>query len=344
MSTAFNLVVLDAFVKGWGWSMSYKRVLIIANKGWEANALMNVLLEVKACPDKFPWPIKLTHPLPPQITPTMSNPKPRGVFHFREERQGSTHEVQVEVWCIQDAMNTWVSSSSTKEKDEVLAVMYFGGKEEIDNDKEPDFVVAFGTAGFPGETSYNGCVFVGANTFIHDPFKDDLRNDEYWHSEQTGQLIGPSRFSAELFNPGLRIFDDSLKAQVESRFLAPPMNPARKQILVAASNYTAVGVVNITNYDDYAWADEEALHAFKNVCEEHRERPPIGSVETTHGVIRLQSETPFIFISGITDRIGHFNMEVGPRPYAQNFACAHNAGVVAAWLIPRIVSYLMVER
>lgn len=324
--------------------MPYKRVLIIANKNWEATALTNVLLDAKACPDMFPWPVKLTHPLPPHIESTSSKPKPRAVFHFQERSHGKTHDVQVEVWCIQDAMNPSVSSSSTKEKDEVLAVMYFGGKVEVDTDKDPDFVVAFGTAGFPGETSYNGCVFVGANTFIHDPFKDDLTNDGYWHDEQTGGLIRPSSLSAELFNPSCRIFDDSLKAQVESRFLAPPMNPARKQILIAAANYTSVGVVNITNYDDYAWADEETLHAFKEACQEHRERPPIGSVETTHGVIRLQSETPFIFISGITDRIGHFNMEVGPRPYAQNFACAHNAGVVAAWLIPRIVSYLMVER
>lgn len=323
--------------------MPYKRVLIIANKDWEATALTNVLLDAKACPDMFPWPVKLTHPLPPHIESTSSKPKPRAVFHFQERSHGETHDVQVEVWCVQDAMDPSVSSSSTKEKDEVLAVMYFGGKVEVDTDKEPDFVVAFGTAGFPGETSYNGCVFVGANTFIHDPFSDDLSNDRYWHSDQTGRLIGPSSLSAELFNPDCRLFDESLKSQVESRFLAPPMNPARKQILVAASNYTAVGVVNITNYDDYAWADEEALRAFKEACQEHRERPPIGSVETTHGVIRLLSETPFIFISGITDRIGHFNMEVGPRPYAQNFTCAHNAGVVAAWLIPRIVRYLMIE-
>jgi hypothetical protein len=323
--------------------MSYKRVLIIANKNWEATALTNVLLEAKACPDKFPWPARLTHPLPPQIEPTTSKPKPRAVFHFQERSHGETQDVQVEVWCIQDAMNPSVSSSSTKEKDEVLGVMYFGGKVEVGTDKDPDFVVAFGTAGFPGETSYNGCVFVGANTFIHDPFSGDVKNGDYWHSEQTGQLIKPSPLSAELFSPDHGIFDESLKSQVESRFLAPPMNPARKQILTTASNYTAVGVVNITNYDDYAWADEEALHAFKDVCEEHQERPPIGSVETTHGVIHLQSETPFIFISGITDRIGHFNMEVGPRPYAQNFACAHNAGVVAAWLIPRIVHYLNIE-
>jgi hypothetical protein len=323
--------------------MPYKRVLIIANKDWEATALTNVLLDAKACPDMFPWPVKLTHPLPPTSSGQLLKPKPRAVFHFQERNHGETHDVQVEVWCIQDAMNLSVSSSSTKEKYEVLAVMYFGGKVEVDTDKEPDFVMAFGTAGLPGEDSYNGCVFVGANTFIHDPFSGDLKNEKYWHGEQTGRLIGPSSLSAELFNPDCKVIDESLKSQVESRFLAPPMNPARKQILVAASNYTAVGVVNITNYDDYAWADEEALRAFREACKGHRERPPIGSVETTHGVIRLLSETPFIFISGITDRIGHFNMEVGPRPYAQNFACAHNAGVVAAWLIPRIVRYLMIE-
>ena len=136
--------------------MPYKRVLIIANKDWEVTALTNVLLEAKACPDKFPWPVKLTHPLPPQIVPTMSNPKPRGVFHFQGKRQERTHDVRVEVWCIQDAMNTWISSSSTKEKDEVLTVMYFGGKEEIENDKEPDFVVAFGTAGFPARQATMG--------------------------------------------------------------------------------------------------------------------------------------------------------------------------------------------
>ncbi len=225
--------------------MSYKRVLIIANKDWEATALTNVLLEVKACPDMFPWPVKLTHPLPPQSGLRASKPKPRAVFHFQEKNQGKTHDVQIEVWCIQDAMNPLVSSSNTKEKDEVLAVMYFGGKVEVDTDKDPDFVVAFGTAGFPGKTSYNGCVFVGANIFIHDPFNGDLGNDEYWHSEQTGRLIGPSFLSAELFNPSYRIFGESLKAQVESRFLSPPVNPARKQSLVAASNYTAVGVVNI---------------------------------------------------------------------------------------------------
>lgn len=67
---------------------------------------------------------------------------------------------------------------------------------------------------------------------------------------------------------------------------------------------------------------------------------PPSSNETTHGLIRLQSDAPFLFISGITDTLGSFNAEVAPRPYSQNFAAAHNAGVVAAWLLPRIVEYL----
>jgi hypothetical protein len=105
---------------------------------------------------------------------------------------------------------------------------------------------------------------------------------------------------------------------------------------VAAANYAAIGDVNVTNYDDYAWADPAALKAFKR----HDDTDPVGSLETTHGLIRLQSEAPFLFISGITNRVGYFNMEVAPRAYAQNFVCAHNAGVVATWLLPRLATYV----
>jgi hypothetical protein len=92
-------------------------------------------------------------------------------------------------------------------------------------------------------------------------------------------------------------------------------------------------VVNVTNYDDYAWADREAVEAMRRVDS----RNPVGSVETTHGLIRLQSSAPSLFISAITDREGRFNAEVGSRAYAQNFACAHNAGVTLAWLLPLLI-------
>jgi hypothetical protein len=54
----------------------------------------------------------------------------------------------------------------------------------------------------------------------------------------------------------------------------------------------------------------------------------------------VQSDAPFLFVSAVTDRVGHFNAEVTSRVYAQNFACAHNAGVATAWLLPRIVRFL----
>lgn len=319
--------------------MESKRVLVIANKNWEATALMNVLLEATACPEQFPWPVRLNHPMLPQNN--WRNPQPRAVFQFQEACQGRSQEVKVEVWCIQDAMDPSMSSSSTKEKMRVLPTLF---ARQDDKHITADFVIAFGTAGFPGETSCNGCVFIGANAFIYDPFgESQAGEDGYWHSNMTSRILPPPPLSQGLFGPQPGIFDDPMMSQVEARFIVPPMNPASQQRLFVASRYTAVGVVNITNYDDYVWADENALHAFEETTEAVGGNAQIGSLETTHGIIRLQSEAPFIFVSGITDRIGHFNVDVGMRPYAQNFACAHNAGVATAWLIPAITRYLSSE-
>ena len=61
-------------------------------------------------------------------------------------------------------------------------------------------------------------------------------------------------------------------------------------------------------------------------------------METTHGLIRLTwRRTPFLFVSGITDRVPLFNEEVAPRKYSQNFVAAHNAGVVIAAILPELV-------
>ncbi|THJ17143.1 MAG: hypothetical protein CAF45_016675 [Nitrospira sp. CG24E] len=318
--------------------MPHKRVLVIANKSWEATALMNVLLEPKGCPSEFPWPIKLSHPLPPRHD--WQSPQPRGVFNFQGNVQNKPYEVRVEVWCIQDAMDPSVSPSSTKEKVRVLPKIFSGMETGVPTSNRPDLVIALGTACFPGAKSYNGCVFIGTNVFIHDPYKSNTTHSEYWHSDNTNRLINPPPGSMDFFNPRNTFFDDVLRSQVETRLLSPPMKPATKPILLADNNYTAVGVANITNYDDYAWADLEALEAFKKANRGHQKKRPVGSLETTHGVIRLQSEAPFLFISGITDRLGQFSMDVGTRPYAQNFVCAHNTGIVTAWLLPRIVSFL----
>ena len=66
----------------------------------------------------------------------------------------------VEVWCIQDLMNPFLSFSNTAEKARVLPlIMQYG--------KPPDFVVAVGTAGFPDkQVSKNGSIVVGSRVFV----------------------------------------------------------------------------------------------------------------------------------------------------------------------------------
>jgi hypothetical protein len=61
----------------------------------------------------------------------------------------------------------------------------------------------------------------------------------------------------------------------------------------------------------------------------------------------LGSETPFAFISGITDRLNHFNDDVGgkdskgnTKTEAQNFVAAFNIGVYLASMLPKIAGWL----
>jgi len=301
-----------------------RRILVVANKRWEAAPLMAVLLETKAYPPGFPPPVEILY-VPPVTVPPPLSPPPRARFLI-----GQT---AVEVWCLQDTMDPKASASSTLAKIQALPNIFKWQNPEWDAYKAPDLVIAFGTASFPSETSYNGCVVLGSNVFIHDPFRGD-NDPNHWHDDRTETLLAPTPGSSSVFAPA--VLDEAYRYQVESRFLLPPLNPARDRILMASSSYTAVGVVNITNYDDYAWADLEAIDSYKAAIQKNQQKFPVGSLETTHGIIRLQSQAPFIFISGITDRVGYFNMEVGPRAYAQNFICAHNAGVAAAWLLPKI--------
>ena len=129
---------------------------------------------------------------------------------------------------------------------------------------------------------------------------------------------------------------DFERSTAECRFLPPPIAPANPMRLVFGNGYISVGIVNVTNYDDYIWADDAAIRAFHDE-EVHGH---IGSVETTHGIIREASSAPFIFLSGITDAEGAFDYQVTPRVYAQNTASAHNAGVALAWLLPALEAAL----
>ena len=79
--------------------------------------------------------------------------------------------------------------------------------------------------------------------------------------------------------------------------------------------------------------DETILSLYK-----HATQPgAAASLETTHGLIQVTcGDSPFMFISGIANRALLFDVDVGPLSYAQNTCGAHNAGIVLAWLLPKI--------
>ena len=108
-------------------------------------------------------------------------------------------------------------------------------------------------------------------------------------------------------------------------------------MILPAGNFVALSEVNITNYDDYAWTDRLAFERFR------AENPaaPGGSIETTHALIRIMSDAPFIFVSGLTDRLGYFNQDLGPRTVGQNFLAAHNAGIAVVWTLALILKKMI---
>jgi hypothetical protein len=301
-----------------------KRVMIVVNKWWECDPVMNVLLHAKARPPELGWPDSLHHPRPRPadraFPPGQPSVRPRAAWTLRN--------TVVEVWCISDLLeqlpdqNRFQSSSARKV--EALPLAFAG--------RAPALVVAVGTAGYPIESEeepgINGGVTAGTRVFIHDFHpKGDENPDSRWHDGPFDQLLDAT-LDQKGFD-GLFAFD---RDEALKRFVRPPNRPVDPVLLADAGN-ASVGAVNVTNYAEYEQSDKAALEAFAKLGSAS---PPV-SMETTHGLIRLAAgKAPFLFVSGIPDRVGHFKEEVDPNEYAQNFAASHNVGVVVAWMVPRI--------
>lgn len=278
-------------------------ILIVANKDWEAEPLVNVLRHPKARPKSLSESRKL---------PSIEN------VRLVIEGDGFV----AEVLCISDFMDKKAHSSSTAEKAKVL--------ENIFERVEPTIVVAFGTGSYPGASSYNGCVSMGTKTYIHNAYPKKSNPESNWDHPDTGRLIDSS-----LGEPLFRQIKRTSLLEAEARFVSPPINSAKQLFIFSAYENVGLGVVNITNYSDYHRVDREALDAFA----ESDSRSPIGSVETTHGVIHMLSSAPFLFVTGIANRLGYFSHEAAPRKYAQDFAAAHNAAVTMAWILPDLAAH-----
>jgi hypothetical protein len=293
----------------------------MANKWWEADPLCGVLIHDKArSPEltefsyqRYPAP-RAKRPKPGDPLPPDPQPLPRMVF-----RCGNA---SVEVWCLEELMNPGAHPSSSAEKARVLRQVFTS---------HANLVVAFGTAGSREGVSSNGSVVIGRQVFVHDPLRSEVDRTGLWDVPLQDQLIDSA------FPYGaLGKWDDQARLAAEARFLPTPIAPAQPPLIIGSEGMVSVGVVNITKYEDYCWADRRALQRFASAVPTRQ----AGSIETTHGIIRFASEAPFVYVSAITDTEGLFDFQVSPRAYSQNTAAAHNAGVALAWMLPSLIRSL----
>lgn len=306
-----------------------ERILVIANKTWEAAPLVHALFSERARPHEV-------HPIARLYDPDLA---PAG--HVRPRVELAVERANVQVYCIEDLMDPQAGASNTAEKMRVLprifdeATLLFGGA--------PDALVAFGTAGIPAPIAFNGCVTIGTRTFVHDPYtgfprgerriaRRDGTSEAMW-TDPRCDTVQDSAIDQRWF----AAVPNATRFEAEARFVRPPIRGGDPLTVLSGPGFAAVSTVNVTSYDDYVWADPASLAALRSHA-----RLEVGSQETTHGLIRLACEQAmgdkphFFFVSGITDSAGLFDMDVTPRAYAQNFAAAHNAGVALAWLLPEI--------
>ena len=303
--------------------MAEKRIAVFANKWWEADPLCAVLIHDKARPGAYTAFKYLTYPAPRAVKPPAgARPQnPPSDPRLTCECAGA----QVEIWCVEELMNPAEPSSSSLEKSRVL-------KGAFKKRGVPDLVVAFGTAGSADtNVTLNGSVVIGRKVFVHDAFGDRADRSGLWQPTSPDAVVDSTL-------PGgfLNKLDQEARPSAEARMLTSPIDPGIPPRVLIGNSLVSVGVVNVTDYGDYTWADAEALDAFGHL--EHPGRA--ASVETTHGVIRDSSTAPFLYVSGISDSEGLFDCQVTPREYAQNFVAAHNAALALVWLLPSMVTSL----
>lgn len=217
-------------------------------------------------------------------------------------------------------LTSGVSGSSTEEKARVLPALFAN--------VEVGGVVAVGTAAWPhADENRSGSVVVGSSVFVHDSYANQPNQNSRWTDRRCEALV-TSR--SALFD----VLDTAILSEIESRMIPAPLTSwSAKHGVQVDAGLVAVGNVNITDYTEYATRDPLAVRAALNAGLGTR----LASLETTHGLIRMQSDAPFIFVSGIVNTVGCF-AEMRKFDKAQNFVGAHNAGLLIAWLFGGLTS------
>lgn len=228
-----------------------KLLLLFANKSWETEPILTALTSPRFSSDKM------------ILSPSMCiNPwlLPQGVAMPRAI-WNAYHGTQIELWCFQDIMdiadpnNKELYSSSEIKNNTIHKAFGFCSQ-------TPDLVLALGTAAFGDETvNNNGCVVTGSGVFIHNFHPNGTNPNSKWDDPRFEQYIG-SPITDDFFS----LADTNTAGYIESRLLKPFNNPSSSIQILADKNYTALSIVNVTNYNDYATSDQAGIDACEKVA------------------------------------------------------------------------------
>lgn len=290
------------------------RVVVLANTDAEADELMAVLnsRDVR----------------PPTLGAPQPSTSPRGLRGFYK-----ANGVRVEFWCVWELAD----GDNTREKVRQLPNV-IQPRDKV----APAMVIAFGTAAGHWDKSHNGSVVVGSAVLLHS--LPSLENKEVTETLARQGIALDTIIESEkgwkfLCDSNLTDFIKERRAEIKAKFLKPPLNPAADPDLLLSADRLGLASINVINGNDYARADAETLSVAVEAMSKSTKTFEVGGVETTHGIIRAftPKTAPFIYVTGITNRLGHFPDELMPRRAAQHVAVVNNAGVVAAYLIDFIL-------
>jgi hypothetical protein len=298
------------------------RVVVVANRNHEGDGLTAALInQMKRNPSlSIPYNVVLPRPFPP---PNIAvSQKPRCLINVYTAPSDTVPSAIMEIWCIDDLAET-KGDSGAKVSAMDLITNYTSQK--------PDGVVAFGTAGYPGDVSNDGCATIGGTIFIHDASNDSSGSHGNWSWPDNMEKLVPSKISGSFFSNVAA--DQNILKAISLEMIAPQKNPASTLRLLIAPDAVGISSVNIPTAAPYCDIDTKAIG-----LAQAKGATNITSVETTHGVIRSKwPDAPFIYVTAIPNRVCHFPDEASQN-YAQEFPSSHNAGIALKYVIPSFVS------
>jgi len=301
-----------------------KNITVIVNKSWETEPLLNAMTNQTLTTKNplvshlLPFPSEFNSPKNLKDTNADNRTSIRARFQLSNPDNDTI--LNIAVWCIEDLMDPTKSSSSSEEKYKVLPLAL------VDS---PDLVISVSTANCPYDDSMNdsmnGSVLIGAKSFLYNGCPGNKESN--LNPDDINQLL-PSNVNADMF----ALIDKTFNAVVTANFLTPPNSPANPFECKASNDLSVVSSINVTDYTMYTKVDEDARNEFNAVVGKDPD-----TIETTHGVVKISTEVPIIFISPVTDRFGHFGDDVSSL---QNYVAAFNGGVVLRELLWSLYTFV----